>query len=172
MCYWRAILGKDRVKNPPLGAPLDTKQELNLETGLRIWATSGVLLRNRVHPFKPDSDWVMSPLLIHASSKSQSDRPRRVLHIEYSASMIERQKREGPDWARVVIRARSAPRPRLIGVDLVCWWHHQRSKCPALLRRPVRTEPLFPAAYLSRPRAFSKSAHLRRRFQSGIRLFR
>jgi hypothetical protein len=29
----------------------------------------------------------MRPLLIHASSKSQSDVPRRVLHIEYSASM-------------------------------------------------------------------------------------
>jgi hypothetical protein len=29
----------------------------------------------------------MRPLLIHASSKSQSDVLRRVLHIEYSASM-------------------------------------------------------------------------------------
>jgi ectoine hydroxylase-related dioxygenase (phytanoyl-CoA dioxygenase family) len=29
----------------------------------------------------------MRPLLIHASSKSQSDIPRRVLHIEYAASM-------------------------------------------------------------------------------------
>jgi hypothetical protein len=28
----------------------------------------------------------MRPLLIHASSKSHSDRPRRVLHIEYAAS--------------------------------------------------------------------------------------
>jgi ectoine hydroxylase-related dioxygenase (phytanoyl-CoA dioxygenase family) len=30
---------------------------------------------------------VMDPLIIHASSKSESDRPRRVLHIEYSSSM-------------------------------------------------------------------------------------
>jgi ectoine hydroxylase-related dioxygenase (phytanoyl-CoA dioxygenase family) len=29
----------------------------------------------------------MRPLLIHASSKSRTDAPRRVLHIEYSASM-------------------------------------------------------------------------------------
>lgn len=29
----------------------------------------------------------MRPLLIHASSKSRSDEPRRVLHIEYAASM-------------------------------------------------------------------------------------
>jgi hypothetical protein len=29
---------------------------------------------------------VMRPLLVHASSKSHSDRPRRVLHIEYAAS--------------------------------------------------------------------------------------
>ena len=28
----------------------------------------------------------MRPLVVHASSKSRSDRPRRVLHIEYSAS--------------------------------------------------------------------------------------
>lgn len=28
----------------------------------------------------------MRPLLIHASSKSQSQRPRRVLHIEFAAS--------------------------------------------------------------------------------------
>jgi ectoine hydroxylase-related dioxygenase (phytanoyl-CoA dioxygenase family) len=28
---------------------------------------------------------VMRPLIIHASSKSQSDRPRRVLHIEYAS---------------------------------------------------------------------------------------
>ena len=28
----------------------------------------------------------MRPLLIHASSKSQTDMPRRVLHIEYSAT--------------------------------------------------------------------------------------
>jgi ectoine hydroxylase-related dioxygenase (phytanoyl-CoA dioxygenase family) len=29
---------------------------------------------------------VMSPLLVHASSKSHSETPRRVLHIEYAAS--------------------------------------------------------------------------------------
>jgi ectoine hydroxylase-related dioxygenase (phytanoyl-CoA dioxygenase family) len=29
---------------------------------------------------------IMRPLLVHASSKSHSDRPRRVLHIEYAAS--------------------------------------------------------------------------------------
>jgi hypothetical protein len=29
----------------------------------------------------------MRPLLIHASSKSTTDLPRRVLHFEYSASM-------------------------------------------------------------------------------------
>jgi len=28
---------------------------------------------------------VMSPLIVHASSKAQSDRPRRVIHIEYAA---------------------------------------------------------------------------------------
>ena len=28
----------------------------------------------------------MRPLVVHASSKSQSDAPRRVLHIEYAAS--------------------------------------------------------------------------------------
>jgi hypothetical protein len=30
---------------------------------------------------------VMRPLLIHASSKSRSEKPRRVLHIEYASSM-------------------------------------------------------------------------------------
>lgn len=30
----------------------------------------------------------MRPLLVHASSKSQSDKPRRVLHIEYAAAPI------------------------------------------------------------------------------------
>jgi hypothetical protein len=29
----------------------------------------------------------MSPLLIHASSKAENDQPRRVLHIEYAASL-------------------------------------------------------------------------------------
>jgi hypothetical protein len=29
----------------------------------------------------------MRPLLIHASSKSRNDAPRRVLHIEYAASL-------------------------------------------------------------------------------------
>jgi len=28
----------------------------------------------------------MRPLIVHASSKAQSDRPRRVLHIEYADS--------------------------------------------------------------------------------------
>jgi hypothetical protein len=28
----------------------------------------------------------MKPLIVHASSKSRSDMPRRVLHIEYAAS--------------------------------------------------------------------------------------
>ena len=27
----------------------------------------------------------MSPLIVHASSKARSDRPRRVIHIEYAA---------------------------------------------------------------------------------------
>jgi ectoine hydroxylase-related dioxygenase (phytanoyl-CoA dioxygenase family) len=31
---------------------------------------------------------VMKPLLIHASSKSIGDAPRRVLHIEYAASLF------------------------------------------------------------------------------------
>lgn len=31
---------------------------------------------------------VMRPLIVHASSKSQSEAPRRVLHIEYAASAI------------------------------------------------------------------------------------
>jgi len=30
----------------------------------------------------------MRPLTIHASSKSESDRPRRVLHIEYASSRV------------------------------------------------------------------------------------
>jgi hypothetical protein len=29
----------------------------------------------------------MRPLLIHASSKSRNDQPRRVLHIEYADSL-------------------------------------------------------------------------------------
>jgi hypothetical protein len=29
----------------------------------------------------------MRPLIVHASSKSQSEAPRRVLHIEYANSM-------------------------------------------------------------------------------------
>jgi ectoine hydroxylase-related dioxygenase (phytanoyl-CoA dioxygenase family) len=29
----------------------------------------------------------MRPLLVHASSKSRDDRPRRVLHIEYAATL-------------------------------------------------------------------------------------
>jgi hypothetical protein len=28
----------------------------------------------------------MRPLIVHASSKSQSEKPRRVLHIEYAAT--------------------------------------------------------------------------------------
>jgi ectoine hydroxylase-related dioxygenase (phytanoyl-CoA dioxygenase family) len=35
-------------------------------------------------PIKQGGVIVMSPLIIHASSKSQSDKPRRVLHIEYA----------------------------------------------------------------------------------------
>ena len=57
----------------------------------------GVLSDDRVHEIATHSlpvDCVvpkggvaiMRPLLIHASSKSHSDRPRRVLHIEYAAS--------------------------------------------------------------------------------------
>jgi hypothetical protein len=30
----------------------------------------------------------MRPLTLHASSKAVEDRPRRVLHIEYTAAMI------------------------------------------------------------------------------------
>jgi hypothetical protein len=30
---------------------------------------------------------VMRPLIVHASSKAVSDRPRRVLHIEYAESL-------------------------------------------------------------------------------------
>jgi ectoine hydroxylase-related dioxygenase (phytanoyl-CoA dioxygenase family) len=30
----------------------------------------------------------MRPLLVHASSKVESDRPRRVLHIEYADSLV------------------------------------------------------------------------------------
>jgi hypothetical protein len=30
---------------------------------------------------------VMRPLIIHASSKSSAHQPRRVLHLEYAASM-------------------------------------------------------------------------------------
>ena len=30
----------------------------------------------------------MRPLLIHSSSKCQSDAPRRVLHIEYAESIL------------------------------------------------------------------------------------
>jgi hypothetical protein len=29
----------------------------------------------------------MRPLLVHASSKASDDRPRRVLHVEYAASV-------------------------------------------------------------------------------------
>ncbi len=32
----------------------------------------------------------MRPLIIHASSKSQSDKPRRVLHIEYATPSADR----------------------------------------------------------------------------------
>lgn len=35
-------------------------------------------------PIKQGGVIVMRPLIIHASSKSQSDKPRRVLHIEYA----------------------------------------------------------------------------------------
>jgi ectoine hydroxylase-related dioxygenase (phytanoyl-CoA dioxygenase family) len=31
---------------------------------------------------------VMRPLIVHASSKSQSEAPRRILHIEYTASPV------------------------------------------------------------------------------------
>jgi hypothetical protein len=30
----------------------------------------------------------MRPLIVHASSKSQSEMSRRVLHIEYAASLV------------------------------------------------------------------------------------
>ena len=59
--------------------------------------TSGVLNADRIHVFAtqiPPVDCVVSkggvvamrPLLIHASSKSQTEMHRRVLHIEYAAS--------------------------------------------------------------------------------------
>jgi ectoine hydroxylase-related dioxygenase (phytanoyl-CoA dioxygenase family) len=59
--------------------------------------TSGVLSDDEVHELATQVDSVecvvpkggvliMSPLLIHASSKSRSQAPRRVLHIEYAAS--------------------------------------------------------------------------------------
>jgi ectoine hydroxylase-related dioxygenase (phytanoyl-CoA dioxygenase family) len=65
---------------------------------LRGTHTEGVLSDDAIHEFavqvEPTDCLVpqggvlaMRPLLIHASSKSQSDGLRRVLHIEYSASM-------------------------------------------------------------------------------------
>ena len=60
--------------------------------------TEGVLSDDAIHEFAAQVEptdclvpqggvLAMRPLLIHASSKSQSDVLRRVLHIEYSASM-------------------------------------------------------------------------------------
>jgi hypothetical protein len=59
--------------------------------------TSGVLSDDAVHELATQRDSVdcivpkggvliMRPLLIHASSKSQSQAPRRVLHVEYAVS--------------------------------------------------------------------------------------
>ena len=59
--------------------------------------TIGVLDAHGIHEFStqiPPVDCIVStggvvvmrPLLIHASSKSQGEMPRRVLHIEYAAS--------------------------------------------------------------------------------------
>jgi ectoine hydroxylase-related dioxygenase (phytanoyl-CoA dioxygenase family) len=66
---------------------------------LRGTHTEGVLSDDAIHEFAAQVEptdclvpqggvLAMRPLLIHASSKSQSDGLRRVLHIEYSASMI------------------------------------------------------------------------------------
>ena len=59
--------------------------------------TMGVLSDDRIHDLAAHITPVeclarcggvvaMKPLVVHASSKSQSERPRRVLHIEYAAS--------------------------------------------------------------------------------------
>jgi ectoine hydroxylase-related dioxygenase (phytanoyl-CoA dioxygenase family) len=61
--------------------------------------TLGVLSDDRIHQLAAEiapvecvapqgSVVAMRPLLLHASSKSQSDSPRRVLHIEYAASLV------------------------------------------------------------------------------------
>ena len=61
--------------------------------------TGGVLCDEEIERLIPETDPVecvvrkggilaMCPLLIHSSSKSQEDSPRRVLHIEYAASMF------------------------------------------------------------------------------------
>lgn len=61
--------------------------------------TGGVLCDEEIERLIPETDPVecvvrkggilaMRPLLIHSSSKSQEDSPRRVLHIEYAASMF------------------------------------------------------------------------------------
>lgn len=66
--------------------------------GLAGNALGGVLSDDAIHEFAAQVEptdcivpqggvLAMRPLLIHASSKSQSDVLRRVLHIEYSASM-------------------------------------------------------------------------------------
>ena len=59
----------------------------------------GVLTDDEIHPVAETTSAVdclmplggivaMRPLVIHASSKSQADTPRRVLHIEYTASLV------------------------------------------------------------------------------------
>ena len=74
----------------------------NLENGpLRVLPrthTLGVLSNDRLHELSNEiapvdcvvskgGVLVMRPLVVHASSKSQADAPRRVLHIEYAASV-------------------------------------------------------------------------------------
>lgn len=54
----------------------DTLHELSIEIGaIDCFVPKGGIL-------------AMRPLVVHASSKSQSSAPRRVLHIEYATSLV------------------------------------------------------------------------------------
>ena len=83
MLALRLHLDDSTLENGPLRVPPGTH-------------TLGVLTDAQIHEMAikaPAVDCIvdaggvlaMRPLVIHASSKSRSDRPRRVLHIEYAA---------------------------------------------------------------------------------------
>ena len=83
-----------------------TDQENGCMTALADTAQHGIISHQDTERFeathetvhceaKPGDCWIMRPLTLHRSMRSKSDRPRRILHVEYSSARLPK----GVEWA-------------------------------------------------------------------------